>query len=51
MRYFSASRLRTTRREVDPYRLWYASGGLYLVGYCHWRKEPSMFAVERMKAA
>jgi predicted DNA-binding transcriptional regulator YafY len=50
MRYFSASRLRTTRREVDPYRLWYASGGLYLVGYCHWRKEPRMFAVERMKA-
>jgi len=51
MRYYSASRLRTTRREVDPYRLWYASGGLYLVGYCHWRKEPRMFAVERMKAA
>ena len=50
MRYYSASRLRTTRREVDPYRLWYASGGLYLVGYCHWRKEPRMFAVERMKA-
>ncbi len=50
MRYYSASRLKTTRREVDPYRLWYASGGLYLVGYCHWRKEPRMFAVERMKA-
>ena len=50
MRYYSASRLRTTRREVDPYRLWYASGGLYLVGYCHQRKEPRMFAVERMRA-
>ena len=25
MRYYSASRLRTTRREVDPYRLWYAA--------------------------
>ena len=50
MRYYSASRLRTTRREVDPYRLWYASGGLYLVGYCHLRKEPRMFAVERMNA-
>jgi len=48
MRYFSASHLRTTRREVDPYRLWYASGGLYLVGYCHLRKEPRMFAVERI---
>ena len=50
MRYYSASRLRTTRREVDPYSLWYASGGLYLIGYCHQRKEPRMFAVERMRA-
>jgi len=50
MRYYSASRLRMTRREVDPYRLWYASGGLYLIGYCHTRKEPRMFAVERMRA-
>lgn len=50
MRYDSASRGRVTRREVDPYRLWYASGGLYLVGYCHLRKEPRMFAVERIKS-
>jgi predicted DNA-binding transcriptional regulator YafY len=50
MRYESASRGRTTRREVDPYRLWYASGGLYLIGYCHLRKEPRMFAVERIKS-
>jgi predicted DNA-binding transcriptional regulator YafY len=49
MRYYSASRLRTMRREVDPYRLWYAAGGLYLVGYCHLRKEPRMFAIERMR--
>jgi predicted DNA-binding transcriptional regulator YafY len=50
VRYFSASRGRITRREIDPYRLWYASGGLYLVGYCHVRKEPRMFAVERIKS-
>lgn len=50
MRYDSASRGRVTRREVDPYRLWYASGGLYLVGYCHLREEPRMFAVERIKS-
>lgn len=50
MRYFSASRVRLTRREVDPYRLWYASGGLYLVGYCHLRKEPRLFAVERIRS-
>lgn len=50
MRYDSASRGRITRREVDPYRLWYASGGLYLIGYCHLRREPRMFAVERVKS-
>lgn len=50
MRYDSAARGRVTRREVDPYRLWYASGGLYLIGYCHFRKEPRMFAVERIKS-
>ncbi len=50
VRYFSASRARMTRREIDPYRLWYASGGLYLVGYCHLRKEPRMFAVERIRS-
>jgi predicted DNA-binding transcriptional regulator YafY len=50
MRYHSASRGRVSRREIDPYRLWYASGGLYLIGYCHLRKEPRMFAVERIKS-
>lgn len=48
VRYFSASRTRMTRREIDPYRLWYASGGLYLIGYCHLRSESRMFAVERI---
>lgn len=50
MRYFSASRARMTRREVDPYRLWYASGGLYLIGQCHLRNEVRMFAVERIRS-
>jgi len=49
MRYFSASRGKVTRREVDPYRLWYASGGLYLVAYCHVRKDVRLFSVERIR--
>ena len=48
--YFSASRNQTTRREVDPYRLWYANGGLYLVAYCHLRESVRLFAVERMRS-
>lgn len=50
VRYVSASRGRLTRREIDPYRLWYASGGLYLVGHCHLRNEVRMFAVERIRS-
>jgi len=50
IRYFSASRNTTGRRDVDPYRLWYAAGGLYLIAYCHLRKDVRMFAVERIRS-
>jgi predicted DNA-binding transcriptional regulator YafY len=50
MRYYSASRNVTGRRAVDPYRLWYADGALYLIGYCHKRRDVLMFAVERIRA-
>jgi predicted DNA-binding transcriptional regulator YafY len=50
MRYFSASRNGTGRREVDPYFLRLAGGGLYLIGHCHLRKEVRMFAVERIRS-
>jgi predicted DNA-binding transcriptional regulator YafY len=50
MRYFSASRNVTTRREVDPYHLRYAAGALYLIGYCRWRKDVRLFAVDRIRS-
>jgi predicted DNA-binding transcriptional regulator YafY len=50
MRYHSASRGRATRREVDPYHLWFAAGGLYLIAYCHLRRDVRMFAVERIRS-
>lgn len=50
MRYFSASRGRSSRREVDPDHLWYAAGGLYLIAYDHRRGEARTFAVERIRA-
>jgi len=50
MRYFSASRNATGRREIDPYFLRFAGGGLYLIGHCHLRKEVRMFAVERIRS-
>ncbi len=50
VRYVSASRGRTDRREIDPYHVWYAAGGLYLIGYCHRRRDVRMFAIERIRS-
>ncbi len=50
MRYYSASRNATSRREVDPYHLWYTPGSLYLVGYCHSRRDVLLFAVDRIRS-
>jgi predicted DNA-binding transcriptional regulator YafY len=50
IRYFSASSGKTGRREVDLYHIWYAAGGLYLIGYCHSRRDVRMFAVERIRS-
>lgn len=50
MRYYSASRNAHRRREVNPYRLRYVDGALYLIGYCHWREDVRVFAVERIKS-
>ena len=50
LRYFTASRNATTRREVYPYRLWYSNGALYLAAYCHLRESVRLFAVERIKS-
>lgn len=36
-------------RRVDPYHLTFYCGGLYLVGYCHLRREVRIFAVERVR--
>lgn len=50
LRYFTASRQATTRREVDPYHLHYVGGALYLYGYDHLRRAVRTFAVERIRS-
>jgi predicted DNA-binding transcriptional regulator YafY len=39
---------RAQRRSVDPYKLWYRDGTIYLVGFCHMRKDARVFAVDRI---
>ncbi|MDP6977555.1 MAG: WYL domain-containing protein [Myxococcota bacterium] len=36
------------RRELDPYRLWYRNGGLYVIGHDHRSGEIRTFAVDRI---
>ena len=38
-------------RRLDPYRVWYRSGGLYVIGHDHHTQEIRTFAVERIRKA
>src|SRR3990172_7179341 len=47
--YFAFSKQEERTRFVDPYHLTLHRGGLYLIGYCHTRKDLRIFAVERIR--
>jgi predicted DNA-binding transcriptional regulator YafY len=47
--YYTMSRKKESRRKVDPYRLWFFNGTFYLIGFCHFRKEVRIFALDRIK--
>jgi predicted DNA-binding transcriptional regulator YafY len=49
MRYRTGSTGQTRARELDPYRVWYRSGGLYVVGLDHHSGEIRTFAVDRIR--
>ncbi|HET9488490.1 MAG TPA: transcriptional regulator [Methylomirabilota bacterium] len=51
MRYHSRHSGEEGQRDVDPYHLTYFEGGLYLVAYCHMRRDVRLFAAERIRAA
>jgi len=41
----------TSVRDLDPYRVWYRSGGLYVIGRDHKSGEVRTFAVDRIGSA
>ena len=47
--YFTMSRKKETRRKVNPYRVWFFNGTFYLIGFCHYRREVRIFALDRIK--
>jgi len=49
MRYYSMSSKRETTRKVDPYKVWFFNGTLYLIGWCHVHNEIRMFVLDRIK--
>jgi predicted DNA-binding transcriptional regulator YafY len=42
---------RLATRGLDPYRIWYRSGGLYVIGHDHRSGEVRTFAVDRIRGA
>lgn len=50
MRYRTGRTGAISSRGLDPYRVWYQSGGLYVVGFDHKSAEIRTFAVDRIRA-
>jgi predicted DNA-binding transcriptional regulator YafY len=50
MKHAAAGKKNAIDRTVDPYKLWYANGGLYLVAWDYKRDEFLVFAVERIRS-
>jgi predicted DNA-binding transcriptional regulator YafY len=50
MRYRTGRTGTISSRGLDPYRVWYQSGGLYVVGFDHKSAEIRTFAVDRIRA-
>ncbi len=48
MRYRTGRTGVVSRRALDPYRVWYRNGGLYVIGHDHKSKEVRTFAIDRI---
>ena len=49
MRYRTGRTGKLRTRELDPYRVWYRSGGLYVIGHDHHSDQIRTFAVDRIQ--
>lgn len=46
--YWSLQKDERTRRKVDPYKVWFYDGSIYIIGHCHLRGEVRSFVVDRI---
>ena len=49
IRYRTGSSGAVRTRTIDPYRVWYRSGGLYVIGFDHRSDEIRTFAIDRIR--
>ena len=49
IRYRTGSSGAVRNRKLDPYRVWYRSGGLYVIGHDHRSDEIRTFAIDRIE--
>jgi predicted DNA-binding transcriptional regulator YafY len=49
IQYYTAGRNAHSERKIDPYILHFSRNNPYVTGYCHVRKEPRWFRVDRIK--
>ncbi len=47
--YHSLKRKEPIHRRVDPYKLWFFEGTMYVIGHCHLRGQVRMFVLDRIK--
>ncbi len=50
IQYYTAGRNAYSKRIIDPYILHFSRGNPIVTGYCHNRKEPRWFRVDRIKS-
>ncbi|MBW2644374.1 MAG: transcriptional regulator [Deltaproteobacteria bacterium] len=49
MLYLPLRRKKETHRKIDPYKIWFFEGTIYIIGFCHLRDEVRTFVVDRIK--
>jgi len=47
--YYTMSRKKESKRKVDPYKIWFYEGTIYIIGFCHLRKKIRTFVIDRIK--
>ena len=38
-----------TQRKIDPYKIWFFEGTIYIIGFCHLRNQVRTFVIDRIK--